>query len=459
MWVRSMSRREFVGILSTKRAMESIDAVEAPDDRLRAVDTRNEMIALWPMHPSECGPLPSVIIVPTDGQDEFLAWTATYVRDFRPFTAFCRVVSRAIAEEYLAAPATPSLQHVEGMCAGLILGEAMAQSQGRVDIREIAISTYPATLAYSLCRALALTRTPRFVDAVTSTWQHVREFTGQARTNVSSAAISFVWSVAFNAAISHQGQRTLFEASDSVREAWREYSQRGEFSVGTWDQLTGSVPEFSQLRDMSRLPREHRLILVDTALGKLASVGRDGSIRWSFIAGYITSMLGPGTLDHAEILLPVSTALPTALLWYGLFAGANPRGDGLPAGSTVARRIVRDLTSPDRLVDRPRCDMAFEELLMIAHPYGNRQLENLPGGRLDIDLIPGVTMAAYLPQHSSAKGEDASRLRDAELLHLLEEIDELSVRQRILSERLRGSLDLSSRSRPASNKRRKSEKP
>lgn len=137
--------------------------------------------------------------------------------------------------------------------------------------------------------------------------------------------------------------------------------------------------------------------LIDMALKMLVS-GRGDEERRSFLAGYFTSLLGPGTLDHADFLTPVESALPTSYLWYGLFAGINPRGNALPVGNPLARRIIRDLTIPDRLIDRPRCDVALEELRMHGSPESILKMTS-KAGRLDIDILPGVTTSVRWPPH------------------------------------------------------------
>ena len=456
MWARPVNRREFADLLSARRGADVNNVFEVPDRYLDSFP-RDVMIALWADHPRECGPLPSAIVVPSGGVREFLAWTATYVRDFRPFTAFCRVMERTVAEQFLAATAVPALRQAEGICAGLVLGESLAQLRGRIDLREFPVTTYPVTLSYALSRALALTGTTELADVITALWSQVRETTGQSRMALPPNAVAFVWSVAFGLAPGQHAQRSLSETGDTLREVWSELSTTGVVSERSWGTMTNGIPTFAPLRDMSRLPRERRLDLVDVALKLLIATGRDGNERWSFLAGYITSMLGPGTLDHAEILIPASLSLPTAFLWYGLFAGTNLRGDGLPVGNPVARRIVRDLTAPDRAINRPRCDIAFDELAVLLPTEVATPLLNTRAGKLDIDILPGLTMSVRWPPQDSTVEEERRKTKDAEAHHALSEMEELALRQRSLIERLREMLGINEPRRAASPKRKRTD--
>jgi hypothetical protein len=157
-------------------------------------------------------------------------------------------------------------------------------------------------------------------------------------------------------------------------------------------------------------------------------------------------------------LAPVASLLPTAYLWYGLFAGMNVRGESLPIGNPLARRIVRDLTLPDRLVDRPRCDVALEEMAMFATGENGLRLTGT-SGRLNIDILPGVTTAVRWPSHAEPGEVDLRRAKDREMQHLLMEIDEVGSRWRLLSERLREMLHMPEGNRQPSPRRKRGEKP
>jgi len=454
MWVLPVTRRELLDLISSRQSPERIDAIEASGRFFDSMPP-GEMVAIWPAHPREFGAMPATVVVPANGHREFLAWVATYVRDFRPFTSFCRVVELPIAERLLMAPPTPVLRQAEGVCVGLVLGEALAQSRGRTHLRDFPASTYPATLSYVLSRALAITGSPVLSETVISLWAHARDLASQSPTTVTPSKVAAIWSVPFGFPMDQRHARTLFETTDGVREAWHALTSSGEINEKVWEALTAGIPEFRPMRDMLRLPRERRLELVDAGLSLLASAGRKEDERWPFLAGYITSMLSPGTLDHAEVLAPAAGTLPTAFLWYGLFAGLGARGEGLSIGNPVARRIVRDLTAPDRLMDRPRCDISFEELAMIVPGERAHALKGTRSGRLDVDLLPGVTMSVRWPPQEILVNEEVRHTRDAETQQLLFEMEDTAIRQRMLADRLRDTLGMKERHRPATTTKRK----
>ena len=155
MWILPVTRRDLVDLITPRRGGDVPAAVEEQRPSFDVVRAES-MAAIWPSRPAEFGWLPTVLIVPDGAQRDSLAWLATYVRDFRPFTAFCRVVERSVAEQFLNGPDSPHLQGADGICAGLILGESLAHSRGRASILDLPATAYSATLSHAISRTFAL---------------------------------------------------------------------------------------------------------------------------------------------------------------------------------------------------------------------------------------------------------------------------------------------------------------
>ncbi len=435
MWLLPVTRRELIDLITPRRSIDVPGTLEEHRPSFDAVRA-DKMAAVWPAPPAEIGRMPTMIVVPEGMHRDTLAWVSTYLRDFRPFTAYCRVVERSIAEQFMRGPGVPTLLGIEGICAGLILGEALMHTRGRTTIVDLPTTAYSATLSSAIARALALTGGAFSLDAIVDLWTQAREMTGQNGLAVPPNSILSVWAVALGAPSRTAPSRTLFEPADILAEAWSEVSSAGEMRDPVWHRLVEGFPDLFQMRNLLKVPREQRVQAIDVALRILSSSKRADEERRGFLAGYFTSLLGPGTLDHADFLAPMVSAFPTAYLWYGMFAGSNPRGDALPMGSPPARRIVRNLTIPDRLIDRPRCDVALEELA-IHGAIGNLVRQTAKTGSLDIDILPGVSIAVRWPPHEPSGEDEFRRARDIEVQHLLTDMAEASVRTRDLAERLR----------------------
>jgi hypothetical protein len=451
MWVLPVNRRELVELLAPRADGRSIGALE---DRRPSFDVvrSDRMMAVWPHNPDEFGRMPTALIISDDERLDVMAWLSTYVRDFRPFTAYCRVVERSIAEKFLHALEAPTLNRMEGVCTGLILGESLMHARGRSSILDLPFSAYSATLSHAISRSYAQTGGAIPLDQVAKLWSFAREITGQSAL-VPPSAILFVWSAALGMSRNIGHPKSLFNSSDILAHSWMEIASRGDLPDVLWHELVEGYKDLDSMRPILSMPREQRVHLIDTALHMLVSARGDEERR-SFLAGYFTSLLGPGTLDHADFLTPVASALPTSYLWYGLFAGINPRGDALPVGNPLARRIIRDLTIPDRLIDRPRCDIALEELRMHGSPESILKMTS-KAGRLDIDILPGVTTSVRWPPHEVPEEVEIKRHRDMEARHLLIEMEEYAMRSRQLAERLREVLRLEEPGRQSPMKKKR----
>ncbi|MDY3562264.1 hypothetical protein R5W23_003726 [Gemmata sp. JC673] len=456
MWLLPVTRRELVELITPRRDADVPGAVEEHRSTLDLVRS-DSMVALWPERPSDFGRMPTAIVVPEGTKRDTLAWLSTYVRDLRPFTAYCRVVERSTAERFLRGPASPSLLAMEGMCAGLILGEALAHARGRASILDLPATAYSGTLSHAMARTLALTRGAVPIDEVVRLWAQSRELVGQNGTGISPGSIFSVWAIALGAQHQPAQSRTLFEPANLLIAAWSDAYSMGEIRDSVWHRLVDDFPDLEPMQKMVGIPREQRVQVVDSALRGLISSKRGDEELRSFLAGYFTSTLAPGTLDHADFLAPVAATLPAAYLWYGLFAGVNPRGDALPTGNPLARRIVRDLTLPDRVTDRPRCDVAFDELAMHGATE-NFLKQSVKGGRLEIDLLPGITTSVRWQTQDVGVQEELRRARDYEAQHLLMQLDDITLHARSIAERLRSVFNGTEEERPTTNKRKRGTK-
>lgn len=452
MWLQPVTRRELVDILTPRKGYAAPDAVEEHRFSLDVIRP-DYMGVVWPIRPEEFGQIPTAIIVPDGTHRDTLAWLATYVRDFKPFTAFCRVVERSLADRLLAQPRIPKVQGIEGIYSGLVLGEALAQSRGASAIFDLPTTAYTATLSHAIGRTIALVGPSFPLDLIARLWAQTREATGQPALPVPHGAIQTIWTMALGLSKQWISERSLFDSGNLIAVAWSDYSEVGDIRDLVWMRLIEGLHDLEPLRILTSLPREQRVEGVELALHLLLTARQQPDDRRAFLAGYFTSLLTPGTLNLAELLAPLAASLPMAYIWYGLFAGTTTKGDALPSGNPLARRLVRDLSVPDRLVDRPRCDVAIEELVMFP---GGDNLVKLTGkaGRLDIDILPGVTTSVRWPAHTAALEDEQHREREVESRHLLVEMEELAMRQRTLVDRLREVLSSSADKRSTTPSKR-----
>jgi hypothetical protein len=206
------------------------------------------------------------------------------------------------------------------------------------------------------------------------------------------------------------------------------------------------------MHELLQRPREQRVSRIEDALRLLAGAPQEQRDISAFLAGYFTSLLGPGSMEHFGILAPYAKSYPTAFMWYGVCSNVVGRKESVVTGNRLARRIIRDLTLPDRIVDRPRCDIALEEMVIAGNDFDGSDIRN---GRVEIDLLPCVTTALrWHPEENHEESERQLR-RDHEISTLLQELEDSQRRTGIISERLRRVMAEVLESRGKKDKKRK----
>lgn len=453
MWLQSVTRRELVDVLTPRKGYMAPTAIEEHRPSIDII-RHDHMAVIWPARPDEFGQIPTAIIIPDGSRRDTLAWLATYVRDFKPFTAFCRVVERSLADRFISRSRIPTVQAIEGVYSGLVLGEALAHSRGAVGTLGLPTTAYTATLSHAIGRTTALVGNSVQLDTITRLWVQAREITHQPNLQLLPAAIQTVWAMVLGMN-NEAPQRALFEAEDLLASAWRDYSQNGVIREAVWRGLTEGLPDLVPLSALPSLPREQRVEGVELALRLLINPRIQPDDRRAFLAGYFTSLLAPGTLDLAELLAPLASVLPMVYVWYGLFAGTLAKGEALPGGNPLARRLVRDLSVPDRLIDRPRCDIALEELAIFPLVESILRMTGEPG-RLGVDIMPGVTVSVRWPPHVAVQEDELRKEKeDRQKLQLLTEMEDMAMRQRMLVDRFRMLLAIEDEKRSSAAAKRK----
>jgi hypothetical protein len=112
----------------------------------------------------------------------------------------------------------------------------------------------------------------------------------------------------------------------------------------------------------------------------------------SFVVGYLASLLSGGTVDHADLLFPILSRLPTVLLWYGACAGLSSQNRVAGAYGGLGYRLLRDLTRDESLLSRPSADISFDEFAALARTRARSfELRQSGASWLLVELVPLVT--------------------------------------------------------------------
>ena len=139
-----------------------------------------------------------------------------------------------------------------------------------------------------------------------------------------------------------------------------EIINEGRISLDTFSRYSNLLDDYKDMLTAMEGPIEKREVkTVEKLVSRLINNNTNKSnMTQSFIAGYFTSLIQPGCLDHFPILLPLIKDNPESILWYGACAGLFPECaiDRYRDGLTLL--IKREICRSSSLLDRPLCDVS-----------------------------------------------------------------------------------------------------
>ncbi len=377
MWTSKITRDELIALAQaeqlknkTLRPLESLSDIEHLSDGL---------IGVWDEKPHDWT-LPSIVVMPYNEKRDFFAWAASYVK-VKPFTAFVRTLDFETIACVAIAP-TNTEQWLGGM-TGLILAETLThvdQPATKISLR-VCEGTYSFAVAKTL---LHIDRT-KSVRQVGLNWFRTREVLGTRTSKLTEEHLQGIWSVVTRLVSPKFAEQTV---SEIVVQSCQDILNSGQIRDSNLRTLSTEFPTYN-LRAMMQFTREERVKLLERVFVSLSSQKRQ-SEETAFLAGYLLSMIAPGTLDHWRLLDPIKQSIPTAGLWYGLCAGLLPKSQINSYGSGLARLVVRELRRPVHLLEQPTCDIAIDEL-DVAGPLFKSE-NPTSGNTIEVEIGPGVSV-------------------------------------------------------------------
>jgi hypothetical protein len=405
--MRQTSRKDLIDIFQNQ-SIGNLGGVRQVDLLAPALDRPQELLLLWQCEPCQRPSLPSAVVVEQDARRDFLAWTATYLPTFRPFTAYFRVLDVATAEALMKPDSTPFLGTLEPACLGLIFGEAATYLEERHDLRQLTPIGCAGTYSYCMSRALSLGLGNQTPDAVAKAWSTVRNITRQAPLTPDVSCLQDVWSVLLSLTEDTQFSvsQTWRRMPDEIVSACLDVSRLGELQPNTWRALVRhQVPMLAPMMAEMRGTREERVSLLEAVLKNMSAELGDFATG-SFISAYLVSLVAPGTMDHVGLLGPHLRALPTAILWYGLLAGLHKESGLQSFASGLGRRVMREVLRDERLLDRPHCDISSAELeILMGSEKQVLDFRTASQSHIEVELAPCITTVVRWRPRNSAQTE------------------------------------------------------
>jgi hypothetical protein len=406
--------------------------------------------------------MPRIIAVRTGQVRDFLAWVWTYLPEFRPLTAYARVLEIDEFEHLGKTLEKPSLAGLEEASLGLILTEAVTYMD-RTPERHANITplTCASTFSCAMARALALSGRRELngsYQSIMDRWLKARSLTKQRPLRLDVKELAMPWKLLLH--LYHEGDSSGHENQEMPGEVYRtclDLFRGSEVGPDTWDLLSRKHSRLSAARSEMQGPRERRVMFFEDCVLWLAKGRGEDLDLASFLCGFLASQIGPGTLDYIPLLTPHLDQFPTAVIWYGLCSGLQHRGSLYAFSFGLGRRILREVLRKEILLDSPQSDIALSELeAMTANDSLAAEFRTGAQGLLEIEIAPLVTTTVRWPPKQTDQPElfptDAFPLELRELRMQLDELQSKLIQVQKRISRLVGDRD-SSEWRPGKGRR------
>ena len=426
MWYVERNKEQLVEFFHSRIpiAASDFDAIHTDQDFDATV---GKVRLVWSKRPNE-GDLPSLIIVNEHEMQEFFAWINTYLRGWRPISSLIRVVSGGNGGAFVSRDST-SLVGFEDALLGLVLGEALthiAFGYRTAERAKVSMSACMATCSFGFGRLMGLGM--QFKQKVGENWFRTRELVKQPIEMIEVQTIVDPWIVLAamrGVDTDRLGTRTVpravFEMCESIR-------VNGLVDNRSLTSITKGWPDLREAFEHMDGPWEERINTVERALRATMRRRRRLPESVAFGCGLLASRVSPGTLDHANILLPYLRHASGLLLWYGLCAGLTRGSRLVEFSENLGRRILQTMLSEDSVFSRPRCDISLEELEVVS--MATSALANLQTGipgQLTIETFPCVNTAVRWPGSERRRVDIQRSLFDQDATEIGDVIGDLNL--------------------------------
>ncbi len=387
-----LSRSEFVAVMNERGSSQGSLPYyrNAQPDSLPAP---GELWALWERDEKRVEEPPQVVVVSDQMVEDFFAWSVTFLPAYRPLTSFLRVLPWSVFTQMLKTKAPASFQR-RSILIGLILAETLTNATGRGFIDSLPLSAFESTYSFAIGRAIALGFDDPLLSYIFRGWQSVREFGEQRTRRLSPEILESVWNVVIQLANNRNEGNDIIRKSEHVAGLLRgceEISEMGQVSSSTLERLTQGRVNTLRVTDDMKLPREQRVLVFERAVRELVATPTN-DLGTNFFVGYLASLVGDGSLEHAHLVFPLQDRLPTAMLWYGICASLKPASQVLTDYGHLGLRLLRLLERKEDVFSSPSCDISLPELeILLRGQPSSRSFRQAHASFLRVELAPCIT--------------------------------------------------------------------
>lgn len=364
-------------------------------------------------------PIPVAIVPAENDLDSFFADISTYHSQHSPITAYAYVFKESLSSALglkgrkYNAPKIDATEAVLRILICLVLGEAASSVAKRGSADGVSYDSCRRTFSYALSRAYLLY--PKMdLFSLLDRWTVVHELAGIENPPSTPGIVLRILRSAATASI---------ESGDLLSDVLFNLAH-GVSPGDLLPRIIAEIPEHETDMLELRGPFDRRMKAFQTIARALFTGKRDPD-HTSMIIAYLANLISPGSFAYIELLQGMPYA-EHSVVWYMVFSGLTGDQSIPSVGNGVGYKIARDLIAPFSLEERPSCDIALEELIVLSRLKLTRSMlkPQLPK-ELIVALMPGVNVYLRFPGLAGVNDErtfdSAAAAKDQKLRRVLME--------------------------------------
>jgi len=401
--------------------------LERVPDAQQVQSRPGRVVAIWPDSAIKSHAAVRVVptlLVPDAEMREFLAWINTYAGLGAPLTSLVRVMD---SDEFTLWSLLAREQSSSGRDETAVLAWATAavcEALGHAKSRDRQSPLSRSAIESTLARALGATVCNAAIQLEVSSrvehaWRSVvsSSFTARARE-------------AEPGSLGSSGLDFFLTSCDWLRHFWREATDerlsRSPVSVALRDiagamgarRLPAEVErQIQELDHSSSLGSRERQVMGFDQLVRIARTSTLSRDAMDLVVGYAASSVAPGSLQHVRLVVDDPAASVLAVWAFGVFSFMRNPLAALTFGGSLPLRIGQGCMGIASTFDPVSADVGVAEYKMLMErDIATAQFSTQIGGRLLVELVPGVDMPTRM-QNESAQREITSQQTAVSTLH------------------------------------------
>lgn len=440
MWIYKTEKKHLIDALLGRINM--FDYSLSSSDKLHSSLYTDQIALCWSADPQENSSQPFTIIIPKGKLTDFLAWTQTYLSDYRPLTTYHRVIEEDIFLNYFSNQQREIDQELSNSAIAITISEAYSLASNLPRVDSLSIVACKSTLSYCLCQAFFSFQDISLYQELAKRWIEVRKRNGQKSFSSSIDILVLIFEILHtlknNSANKYTYSSNLYpETSTTKNELYRSILFRATQNLqqsphGTIDEdilydISSGNNTIAHINFLTKETREARIRFTRTFFGENHLDNCKDDIHASFLGGYILYLIAPGSISFYDFASEVQEKYKFVFLFYGMFAGLYKKNDILSGYNSLGRYLYRCCLDQGSVASFPQADISIEEYLLTSN---NTPLENIRRGSstfASIEIFPTITSLVGIKsnQNEIKISQAEKNINEEKMIFIKQNIDQI----------------------------------